>query len=157
LQYSKQQLLECVLQGIRDGGALPMVLDANHPFAVSIQLPNNSPVPFRIYLWNCTHGGMGRADDEFRVQATTAPYIDSSMQTLMLGWHNDTSTFAAWDINAHHGQLSQSPSAQIKTATLIEARDCGLSTQVKSNEIVVAFRPEMFANYAFGSRSYHSL
>jgi putative restriction endonuclease len=157
LQFSKPQLLDLVLQGVHDSGAIPSVLDANHPFVVNIQHPQHPPTLFRIFIWNCTPGGANRAHDEFRVQVTTAPYIDPAMPTLMLGWHDDTGTFAAWDINAHHGQLSQSPSAQIKAVTLLQARDRGFAPQVKSNENVVAFRPDFFADYAFGSGNLHAL
>ena len=157
MSYSKPELLDLVLQVLRDTGATPLLLDSRHPFIISIERVGSPPCEFRVFIWNCTHGGAGRARDEFRVQATTPPYKDQDRQTLMLGWHLETGTLAAWDINAHDGQASISPSAQVKFATLLRARDHGFAAQVKDNETVFAFRPDFFIDYAFGARDFHGL
>lgn len=156
MTLSKRDLLEQVLQAVRDTGATAWPIKRSSPFVVSIQKPQEAPCELRIFLWNCTPGGKGRAPDEFRVQVTKFIAVDPSRPTLMLGWHEPTRTFAAWDTAAHEGQTGDSPSAQIKEDTLRRAREHGFATQVKTNEIVFAFRPEFFVDYAFGASTLHA-
>nr|WP_111932302.1 HNH endonuclease [Paraburkholderia bryophila] len=63
--------------------------------------------------------------------------------------------FAAWDISAHDGQSSASPSAQIRERTLEAAAGGAFATQAKENEIVVAFRPFLLVDYAQSTSSLH--
>lgn len=155
-RLSKAELLAKVLEGVREGGWLPLVIDGSHPFLIRAARADNRSVDFRIYIWNCTHGGANRAHDEFRIQFTrVVPHEHEGEQTLLLGWHNEMEVFAAWDIKAHDGQNSASPSAQIRERTLQAAADGAFSIQAKKNEIVVAFRPFLFVEYAQASNSFH--
>lgn len=155
-QLSKPELLSKVLQGLHDGGWLPVVVQDKHPFLIRAASPDRESFSLRVYIWNCTHGGGGRAADEFRIQVTSAvPHIHPKEVTVLLGWHDEAEVFAAWDIKAHDGQDSSSPSAQIKEGTLEAAHDKAFATQVKGNEIVVAFRPMYLADYALSSASLH--
>jgi putative restriction endonuclease len=155
-RLSKVELLEKVLIGFQSGGWLPLIIDRSHPFLIRASHPEGRSVDLRIYIWNCTHGGGGRSDSEFRVQFTTFPQRDADCKTLLLGWHDEHEVFAAWDIDKHDGQAGSSPSAQIREDTLLEARESDLSVQVKENEIVVAFRPVVLIDYALASKQLHS-
>jgi putative restriction endonuclease len=155
-QLTKPELLGKVLQGLRDGGWMPIVTKDKHPFLMRVASPDRESFDLRVYIWNCTHGGGNRAADEFRIQVTSAvPHIHPKEVTVLLGWHDDTQVFAAWDIKAHDGQDSSSPSAQIKEGTLEAAHVNAFATQVKGNEIVAAFRPMYLADYALSSASLH--
>lgn len=155
-QLPKPGLLEKVLRGLRDAGWTPVVAEDRHPFLIRAASPDRDSIDLRVYIWNCTHGGGGRAADEFRIQVTSVvPHIHPDEVTVLLGWHDDTQVFAAWDIKAHNGQDSSSPSAQVKEATLHAANDQAFATQAKDNEIVVAFRPIFLADYALSSASLH--
>ncbi len=155
-KLSKDTMLGKVLQGLRDGGWMPLVIKDTHPFLVRAVSPDRSSFDLRVYVWNCTHGGGSRAADEFRIQVTnTVPHIHPGESTVLLGWHDETQVFAAWDIKAHDGQASSSPSAQVKQATLVNAHEKAFATQVKDNEIVVAFRPMFVADYALSLASLH--
>jgi len=155
-QLSKLELRDNVLQGLRGGGWSPLVLEDDHPFLIRVVSSDQRSFDLRVYIWNCTHGGGNRAVDEFRIQVTSAvPRIRPEEVTVLLGWHEDTQVFAAWDIAAHNGQASSSPSAQIKVGTLRDARRNAFATQVKENEIVAAFRPIFLADYALSSANLH--
>lgn len=155
-QLTKLELLDRVLQGLRDGGWMPLVIEGKHPFLVRATNPERASFDLRVYIWNCTPGGGNRASDEFRIQFTSAvPHIHAKEATILLGWHDETQVFAAWDIAAHDGQTSSSPSAQIKEGTLQDAHNKAFATQVKDNEIVAAFRPIFIADYALSSASLH--
>jgi putative restriction endonuclease len=154
-RLSKDDLLGKVLRGMQAGGRLPIVIEHAHPFLIRATHDDGAWVDLRIYVWNCTHGGGGRAASEFRVQFTTRPQRDGPRPTLLLGWHDDAAVFAAWDIDKHDGQDGSSPSAQIREDTLNAARDSAFSVQAKENEVVVAFRPAFLIDYALASESLH--
>jgi putative restriction endonuclease len=146
----KSVLLDVVLNGLRDGGWVPLLLDDEHPFLIRATNADRQWLELRVFIWTCTHGGKGRAGDEFRIQFTGQhmPQRQHGAITLLLGWHPETEVLAAWDIDAHDGQASSSPSAQLKEATLQKARETTFATQVKGNEVVVAFKPVFLADYA---------
>lgn len=154
-RLSKDDILEKILRGIQAGRSLPIVLERAHPFLIRATQADGTWIDLRIYIWNCTHGGGGRAASEFRVQFTTFPERDGTRRTLLLGWHDDTEVFAAWDIDKHDGQAGSSPSAQIREDTLDDAHDSAFSVQVKENEVVIAFRQAFLIDYALASASLH--
>lgn len=152
---SKADLLAKLLDGIRDGGWFPFVVEGRHPFLLRATRDDKS-VEFRVYIWNCTHGGKNRARDEYRIQFTgKMPRQRHQEKTLLLGWHDETRVFAAWDIAAHDDQDSASPSAQIKLGTLRAAHSGAFATQRKDNEIVVAFQPFLLIEYVQASSLLH--
>lgn len=154
---SKPELLQEVLRAFRDGGWLPLVIESMHPFLLRVSSPDGLGLDLRVYIWNCTHGGGGRAADEFRIQMTSVPKVDpGAARTLLLGWHDDKRVFAAWDITAHDGQASSSPSAQVNERTLDSASGGAFGIQPKGNETVVAVRPEFLVQYARASASLHA-
>ena len=60
-QLSKPELLSKVLQGLHDGGWLPVVVQDKHPFLIRAASPDRESFSLRVYIWNCTHGGGGSA------------------------------------------------------------------------------------------------
>jgi len=151
----KEQLLGKVLDAMREGGWLPSVLESTHPYL--IQAVNQEYFGFRVrlYIWNCTHGGTNRSADEYRIQFTDAPIARLGELTLVLGWHDEAGVFVGWDVAAHDGRTAYSSSAQVKESTLQAAHDRAFAMQEKGNEIVVAFQPAFFVDYALGLTSLH--
>jgi putative restriction endonuclease len=128
--------------------------------------PNDRPVTlvatdgptrreFRVFCWNVTSGGRGRSPDEFRVQTTrpgNVPFYVAGTQTLVLGYHDELDVFAAWDAEKHPNP-SESASLQIPLETLERAAESGFAARERPLgstavvEVVVAFRPELLADY----------
>jgi putative restriction endonuclease len=151
----KEQLLGKVMDAMREGGWLPSVLEGPHPYLIQAVSQEQAVFRVRLYIWNCTHGGTNRAADEYRIQFTEAPVARWGELTLVLGWHDEAGVFIGWDVAAHDGRTAYSSSAQVKESTLQAAHDRAFATQQKGNEIVVAFQPEFFVDYALGLASLH--
>jgi putative restriction endonuclease len=111
----------------------------------------------RVFLWNITPGGPAGVRDpsEFRVQTTrpgnVAFAVDDGRYTILLGYHEATGTFAAWEVRAHPNPGSSS-SLQVSLPTLERARDEGFASQTRElsgsgREIVVAFRSSLVSTY----------
>lgn len=111
----------------------------------------------RVFLWNITRGGPAGVRDasEFRVQTTrpanVAFAVDDGRYTILLGYHEATGTFAAWEVRAHPNPGSSS-SLQVSLPTLERARDEGFASQTRGlsesgREIVVAFRASLVSTY----------
>lgn len=105
-----------------------------------------------LYIWNITHGGKTRKDDEYRIQFTgvSSPLlIGADARTLVLGWH-ESGVFAAFDA-FHHQRFGRSPSLQVARTALEDARQHGLSLQQKEKagkkEIVATFTPGFIIEY----------
>lgn len=155
---SAKGLLDVVLSSVSGSGWNYFVHDANKPFGIVLERPGRAMVKVRLFIWNCTHGGgAARAADEFRIQFTgVVPQYYFNETSLLLGWHSGYGVFAAWDIGMHQGQDSGSPSAQIREDILRRAYDKGFAVGERANgEIVAAFRPELFAEYAVNSAAIH--
>lgn len=155
---SAAALLELVVSAVRSSGWQCLVVRDRKPFELRVFQNDGEPRNLVVYIWNCTHGGgAARAADEYRIQFTgTVPRRHAGTLTLLLGWYEPSSIFAAWDVGHHNGQATQSPSAQIKEATLEQAAQHGFGFLTKqSGEIAVAFLPELFMAYALASESLH--
>lgn len=147
---TKAELLQRLLDAATAGGYQTIVTASNHPFGLVIfKSEETDSLKARAYIWNCTHGGKSRAQDEYRVQLTgVVPQIMAGEQTLLLGWHEGYRVFVAFDITKHAGQASSSPSIQVKENVLLAAHTKAFSAYERANgEIAVAFRPEFFAEY----------
>ncbi|MDK7584539.1 HNH endonuclease [Alcaligenes faecalis subsp. phenolicus] len=156
-RHSKTTLLEKVIDSLLDSGLTPIVLEDRHPFLIHLS-DGEKTRKLRIYIWNCTSGGRNRPSDEFRIQLTsTVPQKRPGELTLLLGWYEELQVFAAWDIEAHDGQDSNSPSAQIKFPTLEAALHRPFSAQTKENEVVVAFQPSFLSEYVKLHAELHSI
>lgn len=155
---SKKNLLDIVLQSILDSGWSSLIVSSKHPFRLRVFSGDERGFDVQVYIWNCTHGGGSkRADDEYRIQLTgVVPTTNPGVITLLLGWHNGYGVFVGFDIAKHSGQDAQSPSIQVKEATLASAYQNAFAIyQRHNNEIAVAFRPEFWVEYALNSKSLH--
>lgn len=158
MALKQRELLDLVIRAVGASGWQSLIVQQRKPFNLRIYRNDEPGAALVIYIWNCTHGGgSARAPDEYRIQFTGAVPIDHpDAITLLLGWHEGYEVFAAWDIRQHAGQDSASPSAQIKEGTLQQAHTHRFAIQTRlNNEIVVAFRPEFFVEYALNSKSLH--
>ncbi|MCC5828807.1 MAG: HNH endonuclease [Phycisphaeraceae bacterium] len=106
-----------------------------------------------IYLWTITHGGKGRKRPrEYRIQRTAAaPFVlKAGVRTIMGGWHEDTGTWAFWDVRRHLTK-AKSPSSQISLDTLEKASIAGLATETRNlhegREIAIAVQPDFLLWY----------
>jgi putative restriction endonuclease len=77
--------------------------------------------------------------------------VDDGRHTLLLGYHEATATFAAWEVRAHPNPGSSS-SLQISLETLKRARDEGFASQTRelgsgAREVVVAFQRTLLSTY----------
>jgi putative restriction endonuclease len=69
-------------------------------------------------------------------------------RNLALGWWDDVSVFAGWDIRQHLGPLGASPSFQINETVLRKEVLTGFAPYVKdNNETAIAFRPDFMGTY----------
>jgi len=117
----------------------------------------------RLYIWNVTHGGKGRALDEYRIQITGVNSIDMTppFKTLLLGWDARYGVFAGYNAS-RYATFGSSPSLQIKEGVLDKAHNEGFAIQAKGwdesgdvKEVAVAFQPELFMTYVDNLDSYH--
>ena len=155
----KLELLAKVMNGLRSGGASPILIEDKSPFLIRASAPNGALMNLRVYVYNCTHGGNLRADDEYRIQVTV-PQLDmrKGEACLLLGWHDEIQVFAAWNPKAYRHHRGQSPSTQVREGTLSSALDLPMALQrTKTLGIVVAFRPPMLADYAYARDEIHEV
>lgn len=142
-----------------DGWVLaPLTSGMGLPRTYRLMRPGES-ADVRLYIWTLTHGGGGRAKDEWRIQPTgVGPMfqVSTDCTTLILGYEPERQVFAAFDIHAHSGVLGASPSFQIKEAALDAAVAHGLSPYLKaSKEIAFGIRPDMLGAYVRHSAQLH--
>lgn len=155
---SKKDLLGIVLRSIDDSGWRSLIESSKHPFKLRLFREDQRGFDVQVYIWNCTHGGGAkRAEDEYRIQLTgVVPNTHPGVTTLLLGWHDGYDVFVGFDIAKHKGQDAQSPSIQVKEATLADAHQNAFAIyQRHNNEIAVAFRPEFWVEYALNSKTLH--
>lgn len=161
LRHRKYDLLDLVIQGIRDDGWNIIYLSnpMYHPFKFKIYRGEDSH-NIRIYVWNLTHGGGAqRPADEYRIQITGVERFEQepNEKTLILGWWREGDVFAGFDFNKHNGTLGFSPSIQIREQALRKAYIKGIAPWEKDNqEIAIAFRLDFIVEYIRNLESLHS-
>ena len=104
----------------------------------------------RLYIWNLSHGGKTRPDDEFRIQVTGIKRFEAEPngRTLILGWGGELGVFAGFSAQHRISSFGKSPSIQIKSATLQAAEEMGAGIQDKGEgEHVIALRPDKIGRY----------
>ncbi len=107
-----------------------------------------------VFLWTVTQGGKGRnRPREYRIQRTATPgfVLKAGVRTIMGGWHEDTGTFAFWDVRRHLTSEGKSPSSQISLDTLERAQNVGMAAEVRDasegQEIAIAVQPDYLLWY----------
>ena len=147
----KPELLNVVERALRDDGfnILHLSQPGTHPGRYQV-FRGDQTYRLCVYIWNLTHGGRNRPVDEWRIQVTG---IDSFQpepggKTLILGWWDDTSVFAGFDLSRHTGNFGASPSIQLQEAALHQAVINGFAPHNKGNgELAIAFRPDFLPTY----------
>lgn len=147
-------LAERFINALELAGATVLILSgrSSRPLVLSV-LDGDSPYRLEVYLWTVTQGGKGRGRPrEYRIQRTAAaPFsLTAGVRTIMGGWHEDTGTFAFWDVRRHLTE-AKSPSSQISLDTLEHASAVGMATEVRAlaeaQEIAIAVQPDYLLWY----------
>jgi putative restriction endonuclease len=158
-RLSKSDLLKRIITAVKASGWNALVLSPVHPFRLSIFLSEQRIIVL-CYIWNLTHGGYPRDPNELRIQITGVDQlsIEEGVKTLLLGWSEDEGLFAGFDVTKHLiSMLGRSPSLQIRRETLTEAKANDFFPQIRDNdEIVIGFRPDLFAAYVQALGDLHS-
>ncbi len=159
--FSKRALLQRVEEAITASGwnFLFATGTGTHPFKLRIFREAES-YSLLIYIWSLTHGGgTARPQNEYRIQMTGVDFplqTSDDFRTLVLGWHEELTVFAGFDVHKHRRSTSRSPSIQVHFDTLKEAAQRRLAFQRKGNdEIAVAFAPDLFGEYVAQQESLH--
>jgi putative restriction endonuclease len=155
-------IAERFIQALEMAGATVIVASGGEarPLVLSVVLGETT---FRVeaFLWTVTQGGKGRnRPREYRIQRTATPgfVLKAGVRTIMGGWHEDTGTFAFWDVRRHLSSEGKSPSSQISLDTLEAAQNVGMATEARDasegQEIAIAVHPDYLLWYI---REYENL
>ncbi len=146
---TKPQLLQKLISAAALSGWSTIVQSATHPYRLLFS-KDDEVESVLVYIWNITPGGRNRPADEFRIQITGVTTIDqiAGSKTLLLGYWQQNDVFAGWDASQHLGNVSSSPSHQIREEYLLRAMTDGLAICPRGrDEVAVAFVPALFINY----------
>jgi putative restriction endonuclease len=156
-KHRKSELIQIFEESVRHSGRSILRLSASDVHPARYQIANGSnSYEINVYIWNLTFGGRRSIPDEWRIQVTGLPQTSGRQQfssvegvkTVVLGWCDDLSVFAAYDIKAHLGPLGGSPSIQIRQQALESARINGLSHHIRGErEIAFGVKPEFMCIY----------
>jgi hypothetical protein len=159
----KADQIRRLLTGLEAGGAVVVSETklSSRPVVLEVRLSDGQTGRFTAYCWNVTPGGGPRSPGERRVQITSVPrpvlYPPRAVPPLLLGYHEETDVFAAWDAAKH--RETRDPTARggsnslyVPLNTLEEARQQGFASHEHAlagevHEVVVAFRPEAADHY----------
>lgn len=159
-RLAKGELLNLVVQAVRDGGDQVFLLSSEHPYDLLL-ISDQDHVGVRLYIWNITHGGATRSESEYRIQITGVPVplaAPAGSSAALLGWDAERRVFVAFDARRHR-EPGSSPSVQISLETLIAAHDTqGIVSQRRSpDEVAFAFPPPLLATYLQQHEAMHAL
>lgn len=148
------QLAEKFIAALEMAGATVLVSSVTdkRPITLGVVV-GETTYRLEAYLWTVTQGGKGRGRPrEYRIQRTSAApfFLRAGVRTIMGGWHEDTGTFAFWDVRRHLRE-AKSPSSQISLDTLEAASSRGLATEhrhlAEGNEVAIAVQPDYLLWY----------
>lgn len=159
-------LAEKFIAELEKAGATVLVASGmnERPLVLGVVL-GETTYRLEVYLWTVTQGGKGRnRPREYRIQRTgpgrVAPQfvLKAGVRTIMGGWHEETGTFAFWDVRRHILSQARSPSSQISLDTLERAATVGMAAEVRDategQEIAIAVQPDYLLWYI---REYENL
>lgn len=153
-RLEKHELLQLVLDAIRASGSSVEERSREHPFRLELTNAEGRDLVL-LYVWNVSRGGRGRSEDEYRIQITGVEQLvfEDDRKTLLLGlaWVRNRPVLVAFDA-IKHAEFGSSPSIQVRQQTLERALEEGIAFETKqlagdNVEVVVAFAPELFAQY----------
>lgn len=149
-----RDLCERFISALEMAGATILVVSGGErrPLVLSAAVGERT-YRLEVYLWTITPGGKGRGRPrEYRIQRTSAePFVlRAGTRTVMGGWHDDTGTFAFWDVRRHLTR-AKSPSSQISLDTLEAASSRGFATEhrrlAEGEEVAIAVQPDYLLWY----------
>ncbi len=147
---SKKALLNRIVESIQECDWNVLFISTKHPFKFNV-FRDDVNYRVKIYIWNLTHGGgHARPGNEYRIQVKVREAFseEPGWTTLILGWWNEVSVFAGFDLRKHYGLPGWSSSIQIKEEALQHAYVNGFAASDKGNqEIAIAFRSDFFIHY----------
>lgn len=156
---SRESLYQKVADSIISNGWTIASLSDVRQLPVRLEVKKNDIIKvLRIYIWNLTHGGNTRPEDEYRIQVKVDRFEDeTNSTTLILGYLDELDVFAGFDISKHVGKPGWSASMQIKKDYLDQAKAIGISAYGKENgEIAIAFTPANLMSYVEDYFDLHS-
>jgi putative restriction endonuclease len=158
-KLSKEQLLDCFVRAVEIAGwSVGVIGTSLHPFTLHLYRDYDT-LNVLLYIWNITHGGRKRPQDEYRVQVTGVSSIEppAEYKTLILGYWEAQDVFAAWDVNFHAGPSSFSPSLQIREHYLLAAVENGFAVCPKEQgELAIALSPSFLVTYCRNLEGLHA-
>jgi putative restriction endonuclease len=162
LTTEKAELLGRVAAALRFSGWQVLWLTSDHPARVRLINGSAAPIEAWIHIWNVTPGGRPKSRPlERRIQPTGIGdhfFRATGVETLILGWSDETKVFAAFDFQYHSGQMGSSPSIQTDLPTLEAAAQNGIGVFAKSTgELSIAIRPDMLGLYLEQRQVLHTL
>lgn len=148
-------LAERFVAELEKAGATVIVVSGldSRPLIASVVV-GETTYRLEAFLWTVTQGGKGRnRPREYRIQRTATPgfTLKAGVRTIMGGWHEETGTFAFWDVRRHQSSESKSPSSQISMDTLERAAAVGMAAEVRDvsegKEIAIALQADYLLWY----------
>jgi putative restriction endonuclease len=153
-RFPKTAMRDIISDALTQSGYVVKSQGGSHPFRYKIQATTDEEL--LVYVWNVTHGGKNRADDEYRIQVTGPSGLkhDKGVKTLLLGVAVEPASqllLVGFDASKH-STFGSSPSIQVHTPTLLKAEREGMAAETKElargdSEVVFAFRPEHLGDY----------
>jgi putative restriction endonuclease len=163
LSPEKRFLLARVQDAIYASGWSVLFENDEHPTELRA-FRGQQTIRLLVYIWRLTPGGPPgvRPAGELRIQLTgIAPplRLPRGFKTLLLGWHEATGVFAAFDVTRRPTTWGMSPSVQIRSSAIDDAAASGFGTYRRATagrgEIAVAFSPEAFMDYVVRQGELH--
>ena len=160
---SKKTLFQKIISCIEPQADSVLVTDANpgNPLVLTITHRSETRV-YSIYVWNITHGGKNRSDDEYRIQVTGLEHFSPPVGAysypvpIILGYYAPNDIFAGYDSRSHDKALGKSPSMQVSLKAMLSANQAGIAVHEKPNETVIALRPMFLLDYMWNEAALHS-
>lgn len=157
---NKEQLFDKVSEAITSNGWTIVSNSDKNQQPVRLEIEKNNERQFiRFYIWNLTHGGASRPENEYRIQVKVDRFDEEAhAKTLILGYWDEGEIFAGFDLSKHMGKPGWSASMQIKLENLKQAEAQGMSAYTKENgEIAVALKPSFFIIYLNNLEELHRI
>lgn len=153
-RFPKTAMRDIVSDALTQSGYTIHTIAGSHPFRYKIH--STADEELLVYLWNVTHGGKNRSDDEYRIQITGPSGLrhEQGVRTLLLGVAVEPASLlliVGFDATKHR-TFGSSPSIQVHIPTLLKAERDGMAAETKElgggdSEVVFAFRPEHLGDY----------
>lgn len=151
-RLTKDALLDIFIKSLEHIGS-DVSIKSNSIYPVELCITTNyESEKIILYIMNISHGGKTRSENEYRIQISGKPPLETSEEakTLLIGWYEELKVFAAFDAE-HHKNFGKSPSLQVVKEKLQEGHDKGIAFQIKrtpkGDDVVIVFSPMFILNY----------